>query len=112
MTAVLLAWAGAAGLTALVETGFLALVGYRRRAFVIGCVLVNLASNLTLNLGLSFSGDWFWRLLWPAEALVVVIEWFVLRLLVDRSASVGRLFAFVLLANLLSLGLGLILLGG
>jgi len=110
-------WAliGAAGLTVLIETPILAIAGYRDRLFLTVCVLINLATNLTLNLGLSFSGRWYWYVLYPAECAVVVVEWAVLALVADKGAAVRwrsrsgvRLLFFVFLANLISLLLGLI----
>ena len=107
----LLALAGAAGLTIVVETLFLYAVGYRSWLFVEVCILINLATNLTLNLGMSFAGDWYWYLLFPAEAGVVVVEWAVLKLVVDeRRYHTGlRLFVMVFLANLITCSAGLVI---
>jgi len=112
----MLALFGAAGLTVLIETPILAIAGYRDRLFLTVCVLINLATNLTLNLGLSFVGRWDWLVLIPAECLVVVVEWAVLALVADKGLSVPlfsrcgvRLLGCVFLANLASFLLGLFL---
>jgi len=106
---------GAAGLTVAIETPLLALLGYRTRRFILVCVLVNLASNLTLNLGLSFIGRWMWPAVIAAEIAVVIVEWAVLRLVADkgdpvplRSKQAARLLAAVFAANLTSFLVGVI----
>jgi len=104
----------AAAVTIAVETAFLALVGYRTRLFLTVCALINLATNLTLNLGLSFvPAGAYWSVLSPAEVAVVIVEWAVLRLVADHGAAVpwrsrasGTLLAWVFLGNLLSFSLG------
>jgi len=106
--------ASAAAVTVAVETAFLALIGYRTRLFLAVCALINLATNLTLNLGLSFVPTHaYWYVLAAAEAAVVVVEWAVLRLLADcgrcvpwRSRASARLLAWVFVANVLSFSLG------
>jgi len=111
----LLAWATAAALTIIIETPILIVAGYRTRIFIAVCVLVNLASNLTLNMGLSLSGDWYWYALYPAEVVVVIVEWAVLRLVADKGLSIpaiswpsAKLAFFVFLANLTSFSLGML----
>ena len=103
--------------TVAVETGILALAGYRTRVFITACVLVNIATNLTLNLALSFVDWWaYWSVLYPAEIAIVLIEWAVLRLVADKGQAVRlfskpslRLLLFVFLANLATFLLGFLL---
>lgn len=110
-----------AGVTMAVETLILAAAGYRTRAFVQVCLLTNLATNVSLNLGLSLLGPpGYWLALGPAEAAVVLIEWTVLRLVPDRADQADqadqtrpwrgpasrRLLGFVFLANLVSAACG------
>ena len=106
---------GAAGLTVAIETPLLALAGYRTRRFILVCILINLATNLTLNLGLSLIGRWIWPAVIAAEVTVVIIEWAVLRLVADkgdpvqwRSQQAARLLAAVFAANLTSFLVGVI----
>ena len=106
--------AAAAGLTVLIETGFMALVGYRRRVFLVVCALVNLASNLTLNLMLDLAPTtWRHGLVPILEVAVVIVEWAVLRLVVGgpkppalTSRVSIRLGLATLATNALSFGLG------
>lgn len=107
----MLVYFGAAAMTVVVETLVLYGLGYRTRTFVAVCALINLITNLTLNIGLLFSGLWYQWLLYPAEILVVIVEWAVLRLVIDRDsphASI-RLFAAVCLANFITYMIGFFL---
>ena len=100
----LLLWLGAAAVTIVVETVILAAAGYRTKRFLAVCVLINLATNLSLNLGLTLlPGVAYWAVLYPGEVAVVVIEWLVLRLVAEpvRMPN-GRLLGFVLAANVAS----------
>ncbi|MCL2483466.1 MAG: hypothetical protein FWF43_08670 [Propionibacteriaceae bacterium] len=106
----------AAVLTAVIETPILFAAGYRSRRFVLVCVLVNLATNLTLSLGFGIAGQRPWSALIPAEVAIVLIEWAVLRAVAANgdpvrwvSRPAARLFVFVLLANLTSFLIGLVL---
>jgi len=106
----------AAGLTIVVETAILMVAGYRTWRFVVVCVAVNLATNLTLNVGLSFLGtSAYYAVLYPAEVAVVFVEWATLRLVADDGRSVAwrsggaRLLLFVFIANLASFLLGVAL---
>jgi len=106
----------AAILTALIETLILALAGYRTRVFIAACVLINIATNLTLNVGLSFTGRSYFTALVLAEIVVVLIEWAVLSVVADHGHPVRlisrpsmRLLLFVFIANLVTYILGLFL---
>lgn len=100
----------ACGLTVIIETAFLALVGYRGRAFLALCVLVNVATNLTLNLATApLSGvvdiTYFIYIL---EAAVVCVEYLVYALIEGRSR---KLFLLTLAANAISYIAGLFIFG-
>jgi len=116
----------AAVLTVVIETPILAIAGYRSRRFILACVLVNIATNLALNLGVAIQrtywaanatlgGSHHWIVLITAEICVVVVEWAVLRLVAAdgepvpwRSRAAGRLLIFVFVANLTSFLVGVI----
>ena len=111
-------WLGAAALTVVIETVLLAIAGYRSHRFVVVCILVNLATNLTLNvaLGVATAPDaWPWGLVGALEVVVVIVEWAVLRLVAGpggnsvRARASARLAGFVLLANVVSFTIGLLL---
>lgn len=100
----------ACGLTVAIETAFLAICGKRTAAFLVVCVCVNIATNLSLNLALPYlSGvvdiTWF---VYVLEAAVVAVEYLTYALLEGRSA---RLFLLTLAANTLSYGAGLLIYG-
>jgi hypothetical protein len=98
-----------AALTIIIETTFLWLVGYKERHFVIVCILINFITNILLNMGLALVSIFTARLLlYPCEAVVVVVEWFVLSFLVQNKK---RLLLFVLLSNALSYCIGLLIFG-
>lgn len=94
----------AALLTILIETGFFALCGHRRKVFLLYCALVNLFTNLTLNLLLTFV-YWHWGpgpahwLVLPMEACVVAAEYAFFRQALPPGP---RLFLLTFCANLLS----------
>lgn len=103
----------AALLTILAETGLFALCGHRRPVFLLYCALVNLLTNITLNLLIALL---LWRggpalahaLAGPLEGCVVAAEYWFFR----QALSPGRrLLALTLCANLLSYSLGVLLLG-
>jgi len=103
-------------ITVVIETLILALAGYRTRIFIAACALINLATNLTLNAALSFTGESYFQFLLPAELAVVLIEWAVLSLVADHGHPVRlfswpslRLFLFVLLANIVTFTIGVVL---
>ena len=95
-------------LTALFETPWMALCGYRKRDELLLVICVNVASNLLLNLSLVL----FLRrrevgaLIYMFEAIVVAAEYFVYSIPFGHS---WRLFLVTLGANCLSYGLGLLI---
>jgi hypothetical protein len=99
----------AALLTVVIETSFLAAMGYRSRLFVITCVLINFVTNVTLNVTVMLLPAEAVRLLqYPLEISIVFIEWGVLKFFVSNKR---KLLAFVFLANLISFLTGLLLFG-
>jgi len=101
-------WLAAAGLTIVVETLILVAAGYRTKTFIAVCVLINLATNLSLNLGLALlpTAAYWWALA-VGEVAVVLIEWAVLRHVADATPDPNRrLLGFVLVANAASFLLG------
>lgn len=92
-------------LTVAIETPFLMLFGYRDRNAVTIIVLVNVITNLLLNLILALAG--FSRpLALGLECAVVAAEYAVYVLAFGRG---WRLFGLTLAANVLSCGMGLLL---
>jgi hypothetical protein len=94
----------AAGITVVVETSLLAALGFRDRTFVVACILVNLASNLSVNLI-------YW--LWPSVATLVIVEfaaliaeWLTLRLFDSRS---WYLLGCLVLANAVTFAIGMLI---
>ncbi len=101
----------ACALTVLVETGFFLASGYREKDFLLLCVCANTITNLCLNMLLS----WLYILgvrpvlaIYPLETAAVIAEYMIYAALLGRSR---KLFGMVLLANMLSYGLGLLLYG-
>lgn len=91
-------------LTVAVETPFLMLFGYRDRNAVSIIVLLNVITNLLLNLTLALIGKtWLSALI--LECLVVAAEYCVYACAFGRGR---RLFFLTLGANVLSCGIGLI----
>ncbi len=88
-------------LTVVVETGFFALVGYRKPLFLLLCVAVNVATNLTINMIANWIG-WYsvfeWWVLF-AELCVVALEYLAYALALGRSI---KLFWLTFAANALS----------
>ncbi|NCB50827.1 MAG: hypothetical protein EOM54_02925 [Clostridia bacterium] len=100
----------ACALTVVIETAFLALCGFRSRAFLAICVLVNIATNLLLNISLyplSNIVD-ITYFIYVLEAMVVAAEYMVYALIEGRSRL---LFLLTLAANALSYGTGILIYG-
>lgn len=94
-------------LTVVIETGFLALCGYRGRDDLIIVACANVVTNLSLNLLLALcfpggAGPWLAFL----EAVVVIAEYLIYARAFGASR---RLFLLTLAANVLSFGIGLLL---
>ncbi len=99
----------AALITVAVETLFFALLYRRDAAFLVLCAALNLATNLALNLALAYLPRGSLSLLvYPLEALVVLVEYAVYAFACARSK---RLFFLTLAANVLSYCLGLLIFG-
>ena len=94
-------------LTAAIELVFFALFGYcRNRSFVYVCVLMNLFTNLTLNLVISHY--YSIPFLIGLELIVVITEYAAYAGLLGRSKKV---FALTFVANLLTFATGVLLYG-
>ena len=97
------------GLTLAVELAFLACTRYRREPFFVSlCLLVNFATNVTINMLVLFQGR-SWGFVLVLEALAVLAEYAVYSAAWGKSL---RLFLYTLAANALSFGLGLLLFPG
>lgn len=97
----------ACGLTMAIETAYFYLAGFRDRYFLIVCLAVNAATNLTVNLVLSYTGISLWSVL-IAEILVTGTEYAVYSLITTTSRK--KLLLHTVAANLLSFSAGIILL--
>ena len=92
-------------LTVVIETAFLALAGYRKeKYFFVLCPAVNVATNLSINLILSFYFEWW--LVAVLEVMAVAAEYAVYAAAYGRSK---KLFALTLAANVVSFSIGFIL---
>lgn len=92
--------------TAAIECGLMA-ARYRKRAYVVNCLLVNLLTNPLLNLILLFAGGapMRWALLVLLECAAVWVEGFLYARLGTFSKT--RAYRVALCLNLCSLGIGL-----
>lgn len=98
-------------MTVAIETAFFALLGYRDRVFLLLCICVNGATNLSLNLLLLLADCLGLTLRWLVyllEAVVVAAEFLVYGAVRGKS---WNLFLLTLAANALSYGVGLLLFG-
>lgn len=96
----------ACALTMLIETAYWYLAGFRDRYFVIVCLAVNVATNLTMNMVLYAVGINRINVA-VAEILVVIAEYAVYSLISDVSRK--KLLAHTVAANALSFSIGLVL---
>ncbi len=96
----------ACGLTMAIETAYFYLAGFRDRYFLIVCLAVNAATNLTANLVLSYTGISLWSVL-IAEILVTFTEFAVYSLIAKTSRK--KLLLHTIAANVLSFSAGIIL---
>ena len=97
----------ACGLTMAIETAYFYRAGFRDRYFLIVCLAVNAATNLTVNLVLSYTGLRLWSVL-IAEILVTFTEFAVYSLITKTSRK--KLLLHTIAANVLSFSAGIILL--
>jgi len=94
-------------LTVLIETPFLTACGYRSKSAIAIIVCTNVITNLVMNVLLTLlCPQWTIGVLVLAEALVVVAEYLIYSVPFGRGRE---LFLLTLTANVLSCGLGLIL---
>ena len=96
-------------LTVVIELVFFLLIGKRSRDFAFVCVLINIATNLTLNLILSllYAAGWYGNLqVIGLEVLVVLAEYRVYALLEGKSR---KLMLLTIAANAITYGLGLVI---
>jgi len=99
-------------LTVIVELTWFLLINssYRKIDFILICIFINITTNLSLNLSLSYitlTGNLLAIYLYCAELAVVVIEYFVYRFIrKDR-----YMFMHTFIANILSYCTGLVLFG-
>ena len=93
-------------LTLALETLFFILLGRRNREFILTVILINVITNILLNLLLYFSGDYADIAVYPLEAAAIAAEYFVYAALEGHSF---RLFLQTLAANSLSYITGLVL---
>ena len=92
-------------LTVIIETCFLAALGFRKPYEIKIIVCANIATNLTLNLALAVIPSLYgW--IYVSEALVVAAEYFIYR---QAFGGLRRLFGLTLAANMLSYCLGLLI---
>ena len=85
-------------LTVILETAFFALVGYRKRDFLLLCVAVNVATNLALNMAV-YALFYEPLAILIGELLVVALEYLAYALVLGRSK---KLFLLTLAANAIS----------
>jgi len=104
----------AALITVIVETLFFVIVGYRQKIFIIYCILVNLFTNISLNLivNLLFRVGvqrlFLSIFIYPLEVGVVLTEYYLFKRLLGGSK---KLFLLTFCANILSYSLGVIIFG-
>jgi len=96
----------ACGLTMAIETVYFFLIGYREQSFLIVCLAVNAATNLSMNLILKQTGVQIGTVI-IAEVIVVAIEYAVYCLVLKPSKA---LLIHTAIANVLSFSIGGILL--
>ena len=96
----------ACGLTMAIETAYFYLAGFRDGHFLVVCLAVNAATNLTMNLVLGYTGISLWIVL-IAEILVTGTEYAVYSLITKTSRK--KLLLHTIAANVLSFSAGIIL---
>ena len=97
----------ACALTVLIETTIFISLGYGKdRLFILLCIAVNVATNLTINLVLNaFYGV---PLILTGELAVVLMEYVIYAMAVGNSV---KLLLHTALANIVSFGIGILLFG-
>ena len=99
--------------TILIEVGFFALFGYRKKRFVIIAILANLSSNLILNYTVLLTGIAYrqeYIIILPLMELVVYIyEVLLLQTAVKEKRERIEIIFLTLASNLLSFAFGIIM---
>lgn len=100
----------ALGLTLILEIPFFIILGFRGKYFVLIFLLINVATNLTLNIIIYYLriliGEInIYYFIIPLEIIVTLIEWLVYRTFLDKRKN---LLIATILANAFSFGIGLI----
>ncbi len=97
-------------LTLLLEGALFFLLGYRSKRSWIAFLIINLITQGALNvvLNLSFAGAYRMFILIPLEILVLIIELIAFAAIIKEHRRL-KTIAYVVVANLLSLGLGCLL---
>lgn len=94
-------------LTLLLEGALFFLFGYRSKRSWVAFFIINLVTQGALNvaLNLSFAGAYMMFILVPLELLVIIVELIAFAVILNECSRL-RTVAYVLTANVLSLGLG------
>jgi len=92
----------ACGLTMAIETAYFWLAGFRKREFLIVCLAINAATNLTMNLILKDTGVQVWIVI-LSEIIVVTVEYAVYCFVAKPTKE---LLLHTMIANVLSFSVG------
>lgn len=94
--------------TAIIETFFFWLIGYKKKGFLPFVFAVNIVTNITLNVSLSYLPK-VKNYVLLGELIVVLVEFFAFyAFLKPRLKESAKLFAFTLFANLITFALSII----
>lgn len=96
-------------ITVVSETGLFLLFGFKDKKFILNCIVINVITNLTLNISLALTNaisnpNYLWILL-GSEIGVLLVETLYL-LLIDRPNKRYQIIPLTLSANCLSFLLG------
>lgn len=101
-------YAGTAIITASVETFFFFLVGYKKKGFLPFVFAINILTNLSLNITLSFLPENKNFVLW-GELIVLIMEYTAFSVFLKPSfKECLRLFSYTIFSNLSTFGISLI----
>lgn len=94
--------------TAVVETFFFWLLGFKKKGFLPLVFAVNIVTNIVLNVSLSYLPRVKNYVLW-GELIVVLVEFFAFYMFLQPKFKEGlRLFAFTLFSNLITFAISII----